>query len=104
MKLEVGGVYKARNGDRVEIVGGTGDDQYPYSDANGEWYCADGRIYYGDESDGDLIDTWHDEPTAPQNRPITFLSAVDALAEEHGLTVTECSVSEGVYTLVVVGE
>lgn len=104
MKLEVGGVYRTRDGERVEIVGETGMLEYPYCDADEEWYCADGRLFHRGQHSKDLIAPWHDEPTAQQTRPITFLSAVDALAEEHGLTVTECSVSEGVYTLVVVGE
>lgn len=98
MKLEVGKTYYDPDDDAQCTIVKRDDSDNTFQCDRGNWFKGDGRYitgYYRLEEVGD---------TATQNRPITFLSAVDALAEDHGLTVTECSVSEGVYTLVVVGD
>lgn len=103
MKIEVGGVYKSRNGDRVEIVQDDLLDSWPMHGDNGQFYERDGT-WGSSESGHDLIALWDDNLTCEQTRPVTLLTEIDALAEKHNLTVLECSVSDGIYTLTIGGD
>jgi hypothetical protein len=63
MKIEVGGVYKTREGKRVEIVKNDGHAAYPFLGDNGGTYTENGKFWLHESSPRDLIAEWQDTTT-----------------------------------------
>lgn len=61
LELKVGGVYKNRAGERVEIVEMRNSNEYPYKSSDGETFTKNGSYYTGDRSLNDLIAEWHED-------------------------------------------
>jgi len=93
MKIEVGGVYKTRNGERVEILNDdASNEKWPYRGDNMLTYESNGLTDFdGCEVERDLIALW-DEPS----KSATILAEIEALALLHGMELTGCRSGNGV--------
>lgn len=70
LQLRVGGVYKNRKGERVEIdFFGKYDFPFSYGDTNCLYYMRNGSRYLRGEDPSDLIAEWDDKPTLGAQMP-----------------------------------
>ena len=82
MRLQVGCSYRTRDGRKAEVrhFYSVDGDSYPIRGYVGElavrWRRNGRKLWYGKDSDLDLIAEWVDEPAAPQG--LTLLEAVQS--------------------------
>lgn len=85
MKIEVGGVYRTREGGKVKILSVNElNEEWPFTGDNGATYTISGsHMFSGREGSQDIISEWFDTTTPPK----TFLSSVEQLGLEYGMVI-----------------
>jgi hypothetical protein len=57
LKLQVGKIYRSREGEEVKIVRKNNKNVFPYQGSNGRWYAENGKWgYFPNEHPEDLIE------------------------------------------------
>lgn len=91
MKIQLGGSYRNRKGERIDIkTEDQNDHTWSLADQNDEWYRINGTWGFGDDHENDLIEPWTEGFDVVSPQPFEFWRCTSSAA-----TVMEPLVDKG---------